>query len=503
MFKNVGANWALNGLQILVLLKLAPFVVDALGKQQNGLWVTIVSMTGILSLLVLGVPLASVRYVAEHVAKKDVERANAAVSTCLGICLGLGLGALAIGAALFGFFEIAYLHGQAAAGLPPETIQGARLAFAVVVVQVAMGFAMRLPYGIFDAHHDFVARNAVMAGELLLRLGLTLGLLAWKATLPVLAAVQIACSVFEFLAALFVLRRRHPEIRFALTGFDRTLVREILGFSVFAMLLNVGNLLAFRSDAMVIGARLDAGQVTFFDIGNKFFDPMTSLLIGVGAVVMPMTSKLQATGDRDELRRVFLKWSKISLSIVLLIGAYLLVLGPDFLGSWIGLEYVKPSGAVLRVLMASFLVYLPVRGVALPVLLGLGHAREPALALLAMGVLNLGLSLALVGPFGILGVAIGTAIPNVIFAGVLLRLACRELDLRIGSYVGYVAMRATIAALVPLAVFLGAKLAFGVSSMTSLVAAGCAGTIGFAAAWILFVQRGDPHFDVRTERATR
>jgi O-antigen/teichoic acid export membrane protein len=502
VFKNVGANWALNGLQILVLLKLAPFVVEALGRAQNGLWVTIVSMTGILSLLVLGVPLASVRYVAEHVARKDVERANAAVSTCLGICLGLGVAALAIGAALFGFFEVAYLHGEAAAGLPPETVAGARIAFLVVVVQVAMGFAMRLPYGIFDAHHDFVARNAVMAGELLLRLGLTLGLLAWKATLPVLAAVQIACSVFEFLAAMFVLRRRHPEIRFSLAGFDRSLVREILGFSVFAMLLNVGNLLAFRSDAMVIGARLDATQVTYFDIGNKFFDPMTSLLIGVGAVVMPMTSKLQATGDRDEMRRVFLKWSKISLSIVLLIGAYLLVLGPDFLESWMkSADFASRSGGVLRVLMASFLVYLPVRGVALPVLLGLGNAREPALALLAMGVLNLGLSLALVGPFGILGVAIGTAIPNVIFAGVLLRLACRELDMPIRSYLGYVATRATIAALVPLAIFLAAKHAVGISGMTSLVAAGCAGTIGFAAAWILFVQRGDPHFDTRAERA--
>jgi len=503
VFKNVGANWALNGLQILVLLKLAPFVVEALGRDQNGLWVTIVSMTGILSLLVLGVPLASVRYVAEHVARKDVERANAAVSTCLGICLGLGVGALAIGASLFGFFEVAYLRGEAAAGLPPEIVQGARIAFAVVVVQVAMGFAMRLPYGVFDAHHDFVARNAIMAGELLLRLALTLGLLAWKATLPVLAAVQVACSVFEFLVALFVLKRRHPEIRFALGGFDRGLVREILGFSVFAMLLNVGNLLAFRSDAMVIGARLDAAQVTYFDIGNKFFDPMTSLLIAVGAVVMPMTSRLQATGDREELCRVFLKWSKISLSIVLLIGTFLLVLGPDFLGSWIGPEYVGPSGAVLRVLMASFLVYLPVRGVALPVLLGLGRARAPAIALLAMGVLNLGLSLALVGPYGILGVAIGTAIPNVIFAGVLLRLACRELGLRIASYVGYVATRATIAGLVPLAVFLAAKHAIGVSGMPALVGAGCVGTIAFAAAWIFFVQRGDPHFEVQPERAPR
>jgi len=501
LFKNVGANWALNGLQILVLLKLAPFVVETLGPAQNGLWVTIVSLTGVLSLLILGVPVASVRYIAEHVAKGDTERANAAVSTCLGICLGLGLAALAIGAALLAFFDACYLRGPQAAGFAPETLQGARIALAVVIAQVAAGFAMRLPYGIFDAHHDFVVRNAIMAGELLLRLGLTLGLLAWRASLPVLASVQVACMLFEFLVAVAVLKRRHPGIRFGLAGFDRSLVRAILGFSVFAMLLNVGNLLAFRSDALVIGARLDASQVTFFDIGNKFFDPMTGLLIAVGAVVMPMTTKLHASGEHEELRRLFLKWSKISLSLVLLIGVFLLVLGPEFLGWWVRPEFSGPSGDVLRVLMASFLVYLPVRGVALPVLLGLGKPKAPAMALLAMGALNLALSLVLVGPLGILGVAIGTAVPNVLFAGALLVLACRELEVPLSSYASYVAVRAAIGGLCPLAVLLLLKHGFHVSSFGELVASGSACVLVFAVVWVLFVYRDDPLLDLRGELA--
>ena len=497
MFKNVGANWALSALQILVLLRLAPFVVESLGRAQNGLWVTIVSLTGALQLLILGVPMASVRYIAEHVARKDARGANAALSTCLAICVGLGVAALAVGAVLCLFFEHAYLRGPQAAGLSPEAIQGARLAIAVVVLQIAMAFAMRMPYGVFDAHHDFVARNAIMAGELLFRFGVTIGLLAWKATLPVLATVQIACMVFEFAVALLVLRRRHPEIRFGLGSFDRSLVRTILGFSVFAMLLNVGNLLAFRCDALVIGAKLEATQVTFFDIGNKFFEPMTGLLLAVGAVVMPMTTKLQATGEREEMRRLFLRWSKISLSIVLVIGVYLLVLGPEFLAWWVGPDFARPSGSVLRILMLSFLVYLPVRGVALPVLLGLGRLRAPALALLAMGIVNLALSLVLVGPFGIVGVAVGTAIPNVLFACALLVLACRELAVPVGSYLSYVARRAAIGACAPLGLLLLLKYAARVESFPALFASGLASVLAFALVWILYVCRGDPYLDLR------
>jgi O-antigen/teichoic acid export membrane protein len=501
LFKNVGANWALNALQILVLLKLAPFVVETLGRDQNGVWVTIVSMTGVLSLLILGVPLASVRFVTEHVARRYLPRANAAISTCLGICLGLAGAALAIGAALYLFFELTYLGGPQGAALPPGAAHDARIAFGVVAIQVAAGFVLRLPYGIFDAHHDFVVRNLIMAGELVLRLGLTLGLLSWKASLPLLALVQVACMLFEFAVCIVVIRRRYPGIRFGLAHFDRALVRTIFGFSVFAMLLNVGNLLAFRSDAMVIGARLDPDQVTFFDMGNKFFDPMTGLLIAVGAVVMPMATKLHATGDREELQRVFLKWSKISLSIVLVIGTYLLVLGPEFLGWWVGPDFVEPSGRVLQVLMLSFLVFLPVRGVALPVLLGLGKPGLPAIALLAMGALNLGLSLALVGSHGILGVALGTAVPNVLFAVALLLLACRELGVPLASYLGYVGGRALIGAAAPLALLYAVKERLHPTSFVGLIGAGVGSVVVFAFVWVAFVYRSDPHLDLRPLRS--
>ena len=46
----------------------------------------------------------------------------------------------------------------------------------------------------------------------------------------------------------------------------------------------------------------------------------------------------------------------------------------------------------------------------MPVLLGLGHPKLPTLTFLVTGVLNLVLSIALAGPFGLIGVALGTAI---------------------------------------------------------------------------------------------
>jgi peptidoglycan biosynthesis protein MviN/MurJ (putative lipid II flippase) len=114
-----------------------------------------------------------------------------------------------------------------------------------------------------------------------------------------------------------------------------------------------------------------------------------------------------------------------------------------------------------------------------------------------MGVVNLGLSLALVRPMGILGVAVGTAVPNVVFAGTLLALACRELEVPVSRYVAYVAGRASLGTILPLATLLFLKHSMHVAGFVPLLAAGLASTIVFAIAWVGFVYRGDPHLDLR------
>lgn len=489
MFKSVASNWILNLLQMAAVLFLSPFIREHLGPGPNGIWVAIVSYTGGLSLLILGVPMASVRAIAQAASLKDEAAERRAISTCLGICLALGACALAVGGLLYVVFQTVVLRGAAGSGLTPEVLDGARIAFAIVALQVACGFAMRLPYGILEAHGDFGLRNVVMAAEVVLRIALTVGLLSWRAELPMLALVLVASMLLEFLGALLVVRWRHPGMRFSLGQFDRASVRPILSFSVFALLLNVGSLLAFRLDGAVITAYLPASAATDFDIGNKFFDPLMQFLIAIGAVIMPAATRLETRGDVGELREVFLSWSRIALSIVLLVGIYLYVLGPAFLGWWQAPEYAERSGPVLRVLTLSFLFYLPVRGVALPVLLGIGKPRAPAIALLAMGLLNLVLSLALVRSQGIFGVALGTAIPNVLFAAYVLRLACRELGVGAREFAARVVLRPLLAALPLFALLLFFQHHHPVQGLAGLLGCGIALVLAAGALWQYWIRR--------------
>ena len=109
MLRNIGSNWVLILVTIAATYVLTPFVIDTLGTEGYGTWTLITSMTGYISLLALGVPMACVRYLAQHVAEGDAQKMNQTIGSCAGLYLLIGAVAVVIGAVLmvlFGFYEI-------------------------------------------------------------------------------------------------------------------------------------------------------------------------------------------------------------------------------------------------------------------------------------------------------------------------------------------------------------------------------------------------------------
>lgn len=490
MFKNIGSNWLITLVTVAVTYVLTPFVLHALGVEAYGTWALITSLTGYLGLLALGVPMASVRYLAEHVARGDTAKTNQVIGSCAGLYLFMGAGALVAGTGLFAFFTFAY-------DVPSSMQLDARLAFGLTVLYVAVWFIALLPEGIFAAHDDFAIRNRIKLGALVLRLSLTLALLALNASLVMLAVVQLACLAFDFLISWLVIRRRYPGTRFAVADFDWSTVRRIFSFSAFVLLLQAGMRLSFETDALVIGALQDVTLIPYFTVASSFIVYLMDFVVAIAAVVMPTATRLHTQGLTAELRETFLKWSKIAMSLTLMAGMFLFVLGPRFIAWWIDPSFEGPAGQVLQILTLSCLVFLPIRGVALPILMGLGKPGLPAIGFLVAGLVNLGLSAVLVGPFGLAGVAWGTTIPNVLFAALVLTAACRALDTPLTDYFRYVVPRAVLGALPALGLLLWFKMGVEVRSLGGLTAAGAAMTLLFAVTWVFFVYRRDPYLDLR------
>ena len=490
MLRNIGSNWVLIALTMAATYFLTPFIIRTLGQEGYGTWTLITAMTGYMSLLALGVPMASVRYLAQDVAERDTEKMNRTIGTCVGLYLMIGGAALVIGAALTIGFAVFF-------DIPAALQVQAFVAFALMAIQVSAGFIGLLPEGIMFAHHDFVVRNLVRIAGVFLRLCLTVAALTIAGSLVALAVVQLTSLAFDFAACWFLIRRRYPGVRFSLGDFDWVMLRRIFSFSLYVLLLSAGARLTFESDALVIGAMQGVELIPYYVVANSLIVYVMDFVIAIAAVVSPMATTLSTAGSMDQLRDIFLRWSKVALSLTVMVGLFLIVLGPRFIAVWIGPSFEGPSGQVLQILMISSLVFLPIRGVAIPILMGIGKPKTPTIAFLISGVANVVLSALLIGPFGLAGVAIGTAIPNVGFAIAMWIVTCRELGVAPSAYLRYVAGRVAIGAL-PIVVFLKwCEVLFDVHSLLGLVAAGSAMVVVFAITWVGFVYRDDPYVDLK------
>ena len=120
--------------------------------------------------------------------------------------------------------------------------------------------------------------------------------------------------------------------------------------------------------------------------------------------------------------------------IIFPITAILTVLGKSVIEAWVGPKYVSVSYPVLLVLLYPTTLMLA-QSASGRTLWGMAKHRTWAWVVLAEGIANLILSIVLVRPYGIMGDAIGTAIPLTCSMILFLPLhLCRLLGIKLRTY---------------------------------------------------------------------
>src|SRR5882672_4056146 len=130
MLRNIGSNWVVTLTTIAATYVLTPFTIHVLGSDGYGTWTLITAMTGYMNLLALGVPMACVRYLAQHIAESDARKTNQVIGSCVGLYLMIGAAALVIGLGLTAGLTVVF-------DIPAALQTQARFACAVMVIQVS------------------------------------------------------------------------------------------------------------------------------------------------------------------------------------------------------------------------------------------------------------------------------------------------------------------------------------------------------------------------------
>jgi len=405
--RNAVANWTALVFVSAVAFFLSPFVVHHLGDTAYGVWSLLVSVVGYLGLLDFGVRGAVTRYVAHHHAIGDNEGSSSIVSAGL-LLFGL-LGALAILLSIVVALLLPVLFN-----IPNSLIRDSQTVLVLGGLTVAVTLVGAVFGGIVTGLERFDVSSGVEIVVTAIRTVAIVLALQQGHGLVALGFIHLAASVLYGVAAWVVVRRIYPDLRISFRMLLLPHIRTILSFSVFLSAIHILAALIYYSDAVVIAAFLPIGAVTYFVIAGNLCDYAFKVAGALSKMMTPRVSALNSMGSKNVTEEI-LGTARIATLAAAPIAATFWFRGESFINLWMGTDYGPISGEILRIL--AIVVWLQgARTVAAASIMGVNKHRLliPAYAFEALA--NLALSVALVKPFGLVGVALGTLIPSVLMS---------------------------------------------------------------------------------------
>jgi len=384
---------------------LTPFILDHLEPTLYGLWLLVGSVMAYGSLLDFGISSAITKYIAEFRAKQQYENAQQLLTTALVVYLALGSLVVVASIIIAPFFPQLF-------NIPPENQVTAICLVVLFGLRTGLAIPSNSTTAVLRGLERFDILNLIGVISTLLTAVAIVGILLLGGGVLGVVIAGLAVNVLMLIPSVWFIHRIAPDLRFKLSGANRSMFHVLTSFSSSIFMLHIGGQLETRTDQIVIGAFLPVSAVTPYSLAGKLSALPLMITDQFLSLLLPLASKLHAENDHDRLRTLYIVNTRLTLAIFLPVGVSLIFLAGPFLSVWVGDEFSSYAYLVLILTLASMID--TTTWPAGSVLQGMGLPKFSGRMSMISGVTNLFLSIVLVQRIGLAGVALGTLIPTTI-----------------------------------------------------------------------------------------
>lgn len=322
---------------------ITPILIRHLGKASYGVLLLIWSVSGVLGTLNLGLGEATLRYVARHFGRNDLQGVNRVFDAvlslfsivCSAILLSVFVGAEAIAVWL---------------NTPPELTETVSWLLRLSALSIAVSIITSLFGAVPLALQRYDINSKITMGSSIVR---SLGYIALAAAgLDIVSIVvwDLIITLIVFCLIVTAARRLIPQLQFMPT-FRFGGLREVIGYSIFSFLTYFLHKLHRESGKLML-ARY-AGPIPVVHLATP--DNVVQRFHEVIASGIEATLPRFSAASSDEAERLYwaTTWTGLALSIVVFVPV--MALAPAFLSLWIDAEFASHSGFVAQ-LLALYLI---------------------------------------------------------------------------------------------------------------------------------------------------
>ena len=406
LLKNIFSSWAGFAIRVVITFFFVPLITGILGDARYGVWVIVFQTVNYLSLLDIGLEKALVRYLSKHLGRKDFPQINRVLNTSVLIYLIIGtiiiISAWLIALFLFGYFKI---------DDPSLAAEGRT---ALIIIGFYLGFRFYLfPFGgTLGAFQRYDLANILNILEDIIKTLIMVWLLVEGYGLAALAVVIFSVSILKMLSGTVWLKKIHPEIKLQLSLVDRATAGTLFSYSKISFGITICWILIFSTDSILLGLMASSTAAGIYAPGAQLMLYLRHIINAIGIPLIPAVSQLESTGNFDKIRDIYIRGLKYISYFSFFLTVGVIMYAQSFVNLWLKPEFAD-SAHVMIILAVSSAFFLP-QIIGNSILFGIERHKYLLYVLICEAVIKVILSLFLIGRYGVVGMALAAAVPQLL-----------------------------------------------------------------------------------------
>ncbi len=309
IFQNVSVNYLVAGTELFIGIFMLPFNVAHLGQSAYGLWVLVASITVYFSMLDMGYGVAQVRFAAKYRAQGDVNALNEIASTMF--CMFSGVGLVTFLVAVIIALNLGHIFP-----LTGPQVRAGQIVFLFISAYVALGFPVSVFGGIVNGFQQQYLNGVVAFVTAIVVALVNVAVLVAGYGLTELVAATTSVRILSYLAYALNAYRVFPSLRIRLRYFNRDRLREVTGFSVYILIIDLANKLNYSTDTIVIGAFMGTAAVAVWAVAQRLIEIIQRITDQLNAALFPVVVDSSTVERVDKLQKILIQGTRLSLAMV-------------------------------------------------------------------------------------------------------------------------------------------------------------------------------------------
>jgi O-antigen/teichoic acid export membrane protein len=385
-----------------------PFTVHKLGSEQYGIWAIAMTFIGYYSFLDLGLSGAIFTHMAyafgreDHEEARDIFGAGARIFGAVGLILMAATIVLAAGV-----YFLHYSHSRELA-----------IVLFIVGFSTATNFGMRVPFGTLNAGQHFDVTAWVLILTAILRAVGTVIVLNAHYGVIALAWLTVFTAVPANAIVLWTVHRKYPFLKiFSWPRWNRLTSKKLFNFGGPVLIGQIADRIRFQTDTLTVSFFVGLTAVTHYSIGSTLIIYYMDGIDALVGVLMPVLSMQKSVSDYAGFERSYFSGTRVALASSAFIAFGMIAWSRDFVTLWMGAAFTDIYPVIVILSIAVFLETS--QATSVNALYASLHQKAYAVLNISEALANLVLSILLARPYGMIGVAIGTLIPSIVFRGIV------------------------------------------------------------------------------------